>query len=42
MKIISNDNFSVQGGYLKKDFTDPAELDIDDLQGKLVYRLYIP
>jgi hypothetical protein len=35
------ENLSLQGGYLKKDFTDPAELDIDDTQAKFVYRLFI-
>ena len=41
-EVVTNDNFSLQGGYLKKDFTDPAELDIDDAQVKFVYRLFIP
>lgn len=41
-QVITDDNLSAQSGYLKKDFTDPAELDIDDAQVKLVYRLFIP
>jgi hypothetical protein len=42
LKVISDDRFSAQGGYLRKNFNDPAELDIDDWQAKLVYRLFIP
>ncbi|HSD90029.1 MAG TPA: translocation/assembly module TamB domain-containing protein, partial [Kofleriaceae bacterium] len=37
-----NDSLSFQGGYLQKNFNDPAEIDVHDLQGKLVYRLFIP
>jgi len=33
---------SLQGGYLNKNFNDPAEIDVEDYQGKLVYRLFIP
>lgn len=33
---------SVQGGYLNKNFYDPAEQDIEDWSLKLVYRLFIP
>ena len=33
---------SVQGGYLNKNFNDPAEQDIEDWSLKLVYRLFIP
>jgi hypothetical protein len=40
--IVTDDRFSLQGGYLSKTFYDPAEQDIQDLQGKLVYRLFIP
>ncbi len=36
------DAITFQGGYLNKGFNDPAELDIEDLQGKVVYRLFIP
>jgi hypothetical protein len=41
-RIITNDRFSAQAGYLSKDFNDPAELDIKDAHVKLVYRLFIP
>ena len=34
---------SLQGGYLRKNFYDPAEEDIDDKSVKLVYRhIFIP
>ncbi|HEU0034083.1 MAG TPA: translocation/assembly module TamB domain-containing protein [Kofleriaceae bacterium] len=35
-------NFSVQGGYLSKNFNDPAEQDIEDWNLKFVKRLFIP
>ncbi|HTL39125.1 MAG TPA: translocation/assembly module TamB domain-containing protein [Kofleriaceae bacterium] len=41
-KVITNDRLSLQGGYLNKNFNDPAEIDVEDYQGKLVYRLFIP
>ncbi|NVB78252.1 MAG: hypothetical protein HOV81_07655 [Kofleriaceae bacterium] len=41
-KIISDDRLSLEGGYLDKNYYDPAEPDIQDVQGKLVYRLVIP
>jgi hypothetical protein len=41
-RIITNDNVSFQAGYLSKNFDDPAEIDINDWHGKLVYRLFIP
>jgi hypothetical protein len=34
--------FSVELGYLNKDFTDPAEQDIKDYGLRAVYRLFIP
>ena len=40
--IVTDDRFSLQGGYLSKKFYDPADEDITDWQGKLVYRLFIP
>jgi hypothetical protein len=33
---------SLQGGYLNKNYYDPAEQDIEDINLKLVYRLFIP
>lgn len=42
-KLISGgDYLTLQGGYLRKNFYDPAEQDISDASLKLVYRLYIP
>ena len=41
-KVITDDQLTIQGGYLDKNYYDPAEPDIQDLQGKLVYRLVIP
>ncbi len=35
-------DISFQGGYLKKDFYDPAEQDIEDANAKVVFRLFIP
>ncbi|MCX5743189.1 MAG: translocation/assembly module TamB domain-containing protein, partial [Proteobacteria bacterium] len=34
--------FVIQGGLLNKNFNDPAEQDIQDLNLKLTYRLFIP
>jgi hypothetical protein len=42
LKVISDDRLSAQGSFLRKNFNDPAEVDIDDRQLKLVYRLFIP
>lgn len=41
-RVITNDRFSLQTGYLNKNFIDPSELDINDGHVKLVYRLFIP
>ncbi len=41
-RVITNDRFSAQAGYLNKNFNDPSEIDIDDYHLKLVYRLFIP
>lgn len=41
-RVITNDRFSLQTGYLSKNFIDPSELDINDGHVKLVYRLFIP
>jgi hypothetical protein len=38
----TRDRTTLQGGYLDKSYNDPAELDISDWQGKVVYRLFIP
>lgn len=35
-------DLSLQGGVLKKDFSDPAEEDISDYNLKLIYRIFIP
>lgn len=39
-----NDRLSVQGSLLSKTYTDPADqaLNISDVQGKAVYRMFIP
>jgi len=42
VELFGNLPLQLQGGYLRKTFVDPAEPDISDLQGKLVYRLVIP
>lgn len=42
LKVITDDRFTLQGGYLNKNFNDPAEPDVEDYQAKLVYRLFIP
>lgn len=41
-KVITEDRLTLQGGYLNKNFNDPAEPDVEDYQAKLVYRLFIP
>jgi hypothetical protein len=41
-RIVTNDKLTLQGGYLAKNYYDPAELDIKDTHVKLVYRLFIP
>ena len=38
----TNDRLTLQGVYLNKNYYDPAELDISDLKGQLVYHLIIP
>jgi hypothetical protein len=42
IKVITDDRLTLQGGYLNKNFNDPAEPDVEDYQAKLVYRLFIP
>jgi hypothetical protein len=39
---FTRDTLTFQGGWLNKNFNDPAEIDINDVQGKVVYRLLIP
>lgn len=34
--------FTLQGGYLSKDYVDPAEQDIVDVSARFVFRLFIP
>ena len=41
-KIRLFNDISVQGGWLNKNFYDPAEQDIQDLGARLVFRLFIP
>ncbi len=43
-KVLTNARLSVQGGVLEKQYNDPADqaLNVGDVQGKLVYRLFIP
>jgi hypothetical protein len=41
-RVGADDRLMVQGVILDKNFSDPAEQDILDVQGKLVYRLFIP
>jgi len=38
----TNDRLTLEGVYLNKNYYDPAELDISDLKGQLVYHLIIP
>jgi len=40
--LQTNDQLTVQGVYLYKNYYDPAEEDIKDYRGQLVYRLFIP
>ncbi|HEX4451685.1 MAG TPA: translocation/assembly module TamB domain-containing protein [Kofleriaceae bacterium] len=40
--LLTNDQLTVQGVYLYKNYYDPAEEDIKDYRGQLVYRLFIP
>lgn len=42
LRVLADDRITVQGVYLRKTFYDPAEQDISDLRGQLVYRLFIP
>lgn len=42
LRTPSKYNFSVQAGYLRKNFYDPAEQDITDRNVKFVFRLFIP
>ena len=42
IKVITDDRFTLQGGYLDKNYNNPAEPDMQDVQAKLVYRLFIP
>jgi hypothetical protein len=42
LRVLADDRITVQGVYLDKKFYDPAEQDISDLRGQLVYRLFIP
>jgi hypothetical protein len=41
-RLFTRDRTTVQGAVLKKEFNDPAEIDITDGQVKAVYRLFIP
>jgi translocation and assembly module TamB len=41
-RTVTNDRLLLQGGYLSKNYYDPAEQNIQDWQGKVVYRLFIP
>ncbi|MBP6628181.1 MAG: translocation/assembly module TamB domain-containing protein [Kofleriaceae bacterium] len=40
--LRNGEPLALQGSYLGKNFSDPAEQDISDLQVKLVYRFFIP
>lgn len=42
LRAFADDRLTLQGVYLDKNFYDPAEQDISDLRGQLVYRLFIP
>ncbi|MFT3699589.1 MAG: translocation/assembly module TamB domain-containing protein [Kofleriaceae bacterium] len=42
LRRVTNDRVTLQGVWLNKNFYDPAELDINDLKGQLVYHLIIP
>jgi hypothetical protein len=41
-RSYTRDRTTLQGAVLKKEFNDPAEIDITDGQVKAVYRLFIP
>ena len=41
-KAQATDQLNLEASYLRKDFTDPAEENILDAGGKLVYKLFIP
>jgi hypothetical protein len=41
-RTFTRDRTTLQGAVLKKEFNDPAEIDITDFQAKAVYRLFIP
>ncbi len=38
----TSDRITLEGLFINKNFYDPAELDVQDIQGKLVYHLIIP
>ncbi|MEO7730540.1 MAG: translocation/assembly module TamB domain-containing protein, partial [Kofleriaceae bacterium] len=40
--VRGGEKVSLQGGYLKQNYYDPAEQDIEDINVKLVYRVFIP
>ena len=42
LRRVTSDRFTVEGGFLGKYYNDPADLDIQDLQGRFVYHLIIP
>jgi hypothetical protein len=41
-QVTTGQPLVLQGGFLNKNFNDPAEQDIRDVSGKLVFRLFIP
>lgn len=42
LKRVTSDRVTLQGVLLRKNFIDPAEVDITDIKGQLVYHLIIP
>jgi hypothetical protein len=42
LKRVTSDRVTLQGIFLNKNFYDPAELDVEDIKGQLVYHLIIP
>jgi len=44
LRVFTNDRFTLQGVFLDKIYSDPADQaqNITDVQGKVVYRLFIP
>lgn len=40
--LLPTSSIELQGSYLRKDFLDPAELDITDGQARLVWKLFVP